>query len=316
MATCNVGGEITGSNNGDNYGDTGADYYDSDNPFPLGTGMEIHDAANSLQTVLNNFSTNTWDVRVVGNYIVVTYTPLDAPSTVVFQGNSDQAAATYGFLANVPINTGSQYNETAPIQFDACGEPIDPTSLSYSYTPPDPVWTDPYNPGGGSDPYFENDPTKDCAGVKNGTAYRDTCGICVAGTTGKQPCVCPTDSTIMVTAEMLKYVNPSGKTINATELQKNFDSSAYYLNIYMKDYGVNTRQRLAFFLANASEETENFRKFIEDTTQYTRKNILALWPSKFESTNVQPYVNCTCVLDRAYADNGNATKHNNGNEAS
>ena len=33
-----------------------------------------------------------------------------------------------------------------------------------------------------------NPPVKDCTGVVGGTAYIDTCGICVGGTTGKTPC--------------------------------------------------------------------------------------------------------------------------------
>lgn len=37
---------------------------------------------------------------------------------------------------------------------------------------------DPCNPG----------PVKDCAGVNDGKAYLDNCGVCVGGTTGKQPC--------------------------------------------------------------------------------------------------------------------------------
>lgn len=38
---------------------------------------------------------------------------------------------------------------------------------------------DPCNPG----------PIEDCAGVENGTAYFDQCGICVGGTTGNEACV-------------------------------------------------------------------------------------------------------------------------------
>lgn len=33
-----------------------------------------------------------------------------------------------------------------------------------------------------------SDPVKDCAGIENGTAYIDGCGVCVGGTTDKQPC--------------------------------------------------------------------------------------------------------------------------------
>ena len=33
--------------------------------------------------------------------------------------------------------------------------------------------------------------TYDCAGVLNGTAYYDACGICVGGTTGNTPCATP-----------------------------------------------------------------------------------------------------------------------------
>jgi hypothetical protein len=38
-------------------------------------------------------------------------------------------------------------------------------------------------------------PKKDCAGVRGGTAYRDSCKRCVGGTTGKEPCKDTTQST-------------------------------------------------------------------------------------------------------------------------
>ena len=139
--------------------------------------------------------------------------------------------------------------------------------------------------------------TKDCNGNQTGRKFLSV------------KCKCPDDNDFQVTAAMLKEINSSG-------YQTNMDSSAHYLNQYMETYGINTRLRLAYFLANASEETENFRKFIEDTTQYTANNLLDLWPDLFDSSNVNQYAHCTSALDRAYADDGNKSKHNNGNEAS
>lgn len=44
----------------------------------------------------------------------------------------------------------------------------------------------------------------DCAGVKNGTAYKDTCGRCVGGTTGKVECK---DTTAIQPCDSLKKVS-------------------------------------------------------------------------------------------------------------
>jgi hypothetical protein len=42
--------------------------------------------------------------------------------------------------------------------------------------------------GGSGSSGGSNNPTRDCNGVINGAAYKDNCGFCVGGTTGKQPC--------------------------------------------------------------------------------------------------------------------------------
>lgn len=152
---------------------------------------------------------------------------------------------------------------------------------------------------------------KDCAGVWGGTAAKDSCGVCTGGTTGKLPCnkiPCETDSMLYVTGAMLKKINPGGN-------QKTMDSTAKYMNMYMQSYGITNRLRLAYFLANASEETNGFKKLVEDSN-FSRNAILNAWSDKiFDSSNVDKYVNCLCVFDHAYAEDGNKILHNNGNEA-
>jgi len=132
---------------------------------------------------------------------------------------------------------------------------------------------------------------------------------------------CPTDANFTVTADMLKEINPSGYKIDPSghsfsqeEIDNIFQQTAYYINKYMKNYEINTRQRLAYFLANASEETDNFRSFIE-RWNFSRDAIIKTWSrSLFPLEIIDKYVNCICVLDRAYADDGKG--HNNGDEAS
>jgi len=203
------------------------------------------------------------------------------------------------------------------------GGNIPPCTTCPPPPPPDPSDDFDSPPDGTSDPVRDiippKDPDvifdsafaqpKDCAGVRGGKAYKDTCGFCVGGTTGKIDCICPTDSTLNVTKDMLKYLSEKSSGF------QNLDSAAYYINLYMKDFGVNTRLRLAYFLANAAEETENFVKYIEDTF-FTKKNLLALWPRKFDSTNVDTYVGKSLALDRAYAEDGDKKQHTNGDEAS
>lgn len=187
MATCNVGGEMANGGGGDSWDGTGdgGGLYDNDYPFPLQGNMEIHDAANSLQTVLNNFSSNNWVVTVApnGSSLMVVYTPLNQPSQIVFTGTADQAAATYGFMAN--LGTANPLDDKT----DECGNYVEPNWLYV----PDPEWTDPFDPGDGAGGGNNEDPPKDCAGVVGGTAVnKPDCG-CVGGTTGLalDQCPCP-----------------------------------------------------------------------------------------------------------------------------
>lgn len=54
----------------------------------------------------------------------------------------------------------------------------------------DPSWDLNSDTDFGHDQTIDNPPTKDCAGVENGTAYIDNCQECVGGNTGKEPCDC------------------------------------------------------------------------------------------------------------------------------
>lgn len=152
---------------------------------------------------------------------------------------------------------------------------------------------------------------KDCAGVWGGTAAKDSCGNCSGGTSGVTACnviPCQTDTTMKVTGAMLKKVNPSGNTTK-------MDSSAKYINQYMSNFNIDNRIKLAYFIANASQETDNFTHFLEDTS-FSAKRLIALWPSKFDTSNANHYAFCACALDRAYAEDCNSVTHTNCDEAS
>lgn len=156
--------------------------------------------------------------------------------------------------------------------------------------------------GGGYNPNIPI-PQKDCAGVIGGTAHRDTCGICVAGTTGKLPCICPTDANFTVTKDMLLVINPSGD-------KDKMDSVLKYINLYKNDvdFNVNTRLRLAHFLAQITAETDGFTIMAEDY-HYSKKTLLKK-KKLFDSTNINQYYNCVCVFDKLYCcenENGDAT---------
>lgn len=71
-------------------------------------------------------------------------------------------------------------------------------------------------------PYTTN--MKDCAGVENGTAFYDTCGNCVGGTTGKTPCVTGK-------AELYTNINYSGSAIGL--------NAGEYTSTVMSELGFN-----------------------------------------------------------------------------
>ncbi len=150
-------------------------------------------------------------------------------------------------------------------------------------------------------------PEKDCKGVLGGTAYRDNCGYCVGGTTGKVPCVCPTDADFKVTKEMLLLINPSGD-------KDKMDSVAKYINLYKRDtdFNINTRLRLAHLLAQITAETDGFTTLTE-SHHYSKKALLAK-KKYFDSATVDTYVNCICLFDRWYCCGHLGL--GNGNEAS
>lgn len=57
---------------------------------------------------------------------------------------------------------------------------------------------------------------KDCAGVLNGTAYQDDCGVCVGGTTGKTACVKDCNGVVNGTATLDNCSRCIGGTTNKT----------------------------------------------------------------------------------------------------
>ena len=138
-------------------------------------------------------------------------------------------------------------------------------------------------------------PKEDCAGVRNGTAYRDYCDSCVGGSTGKTAC-CPTDSNFQVTKNLLLHINPYGD-------KNRIDSVLKYINMYKDDpdFKLNTRLRLAHFLAQISAETEGFTIMVE--SHFYSKKALLKKKKYFDSATVDKYVNCVCLFDRWYCCN-------------
>ncbi len=78
------------------------------------------------------------------------------------------------------------------------------------------------------------------------------------------------------------------------------DSVIKYINLYALDvdFNINTRKRLAHFLAQISVETDGFKSFVEKHN-YSKKTLLTI-PKHFDSTNVDKYVNCVCLFDKLY----------------
>jgi predicted chitinase len=164
---------------------------------------------------------------------------------------------------------------------------------------------------------------KDCKNVWGGTAAKDSCGKCAGGTSGVVACnkiPCATDSTMKVTKSMLiaiydsinydkKHKKP-GPSASAASLQR-MDTVIKYMNMYMKDYGIDTRMRLSAILSQMMAETGGFTLVYEGYT-YSKKNLLENHSNLFDTSNVNKYVNCLCVFDRMYANSDDG----NGNEAS
>lgn len=125
----------------------------------------------------------------------------------------------------------------------------------------------------------------------------------------KDTIICPTDANLKVTSDMLLRMYPEAK-------KERCDSVSKYLNMYMKDYKINTRQRLAHFLTQVFVETGGFRDRTEGVYK-TKERIIEIFKDKkktynfIDTSNVAQYVNCTCLFDRVYA-----YKDSNGSEAS
>lgn len=146
---------------------------------------------------------------------------------------------------------------------------------------------------------------KDCAGVTNGTAYKDYCDSCVGGTTMDTIPCCPTDSTFSLTKTVLKNMYSGMHSSRA-------DSIAKYINQYGKDYGINTRLRLAHFLAQIITETSGFYTLTEDWSYKSKDRLLEIFKDrkKINDSNYHYYLQCQCLFNMYYA--GDGKNHTNG----
>ena len=254
-------------------------------------------------TSQNNYR---YDVRVIPGTNTMVITDLNAGAEL-YRGSAAEAYAYYlqavastGGTITISGSPSSNYGQN---QFDPYANLFPCDQVDQQPNPWD-NWTDPTFPwpdtGGG------DNPPKDCAGVVGGTAYKDTCGICVAGTTGKQPCICPTDANFTVTKDMLTVINPNGN-------KDHMDSVLKYINLYKDDadFEINTRLRLAHFLAQITAETDGFLDVNLSEDYHYKKEALLKMKKLFDTTNVNGYVNCLCVFDRMYC-----CKNENGDEAS
>lgn len=92
----------------------------------------------------------------------------------------------------------------------------------------------------------------------------------------------------------------------------NTDSAVKYLNLYMSAYQINTRLRLAHFLAQILVETGGFKTFSEAWAYKTKDRLLEYFEGRgnISADNAQYYLNCKCLFNLVYAQNG--LNHTNG----
>jgi putative chitinase len=83
------------------------------------------------------------------------------------------------------------------------------------------------------------------------------------------------------------------------------------LNQLLPKYDINTPRRIAMFMAQCGHESANFR-FLEENLNYSAEALLTVWPTHFDSSNVDDYARQPeKIANRAYAN-----RMGNGDEAS
>ena len=112
--------------------------------------------------------------------------------------------------------------------------------------------------------------------------------------------ICPTDTSMKLTGDMLKSINQNGSKTDR-------DSAVKYLNMYMNNplFNVNTRLRLAHLLAQIMAETDGLRIKEEsyDTIDYPRKKLLKKFSKYFDSSNINILINTPRIFDYIYSSN-------------
>ncbi|QEK52449.1 glycoside hydrolase family 19 protein [Pedobacter aquae] len=105
-------------------------------------------------------------------------------------------------------------------------------------------------------------------------AYMAPCG-CIGGTTGRPSCPtpCPTSK------EDLDNLFPNAPDQTMNELNT-------LLNTYMGDFGIDTKEELQHFLAQAGHETGGFNNLgVTENLNYSAQGLLNTWPSRFSRTD-------------------------------
>lgn len=83
------------------------------------------------------------------------------------------------------------------------------------------------------------------------------------------------------------------------------------LNKLLPDYGIDTPQRVAAFIAQCAHESANFTA-LQENLNYKAESLCRVWPKYFNTSNCQEYAhNPEKIANRAYAN-----RMGNGDEAS
>lgn len=85
----------------------------------------------------------------------------------------------------------------------------------------------------------------------------------------------------MITKEQLRRAIPEATTAN---IEKYYEP----LVAAMEHFGINTKNRIAAFLANLAHESASFNT-IEENLNYSAKRLLQVWPKHFRNRNVNLY---------------------------
>ena len=108
---------------------------------------------------------------------------------------------------------------------------------------------------------------------------------------------------IQITSEQLSKIMPTAKGLVDTYLP--------YINKYAVQFGINTRNRMSYFLATVAIESGEMRHTVENLN-YSSKGLVKTFPKYFNVCNAERYAkNPQMIANKVYAN-----RMGNGNESS